>query len=210
MALVPVIQPPVMKLLTTRQERIIRMKPPREVTQREKIIFPIAAFLICAMVAPGAITLIGMLFLGNLLKESGVTDRLADTARHSPDRHCHHSARVFRGLFYPSSDLLDQGVIIDFRPGGSVVRHRHRQRYTLCKIYEPVFERQNKSPPWRGWRFGSSGFRTCRPNGRPPGRSPQLPADACHGSKRIRRDWIGRGRRYSLVGAGELRKGTAS
>ena len=81
MALVPVIQPPVMKLLTTRRERLIRMKPPREVSQREKIIFPIAAFLICALLAPGAIGLIGMLFFGNLLKESGVTERLAQTAR---------------------------------------------------------------------------------------------------------------------------------
>lgn len=83
MALVPVIQPPVMKLLTTRRERLIRMKPPREVSQREKIIFPIAAFLICALLAPGAIGLIGMLFFGNLLKESGVTERLAQTARTS-------------------------------------------------------------------------------------------------------------------------------
>ena len=83
MALVPVIQPPVMKLLTTRRERLIRMKPPREVSQREKIIFPIAAFLICALLAPGAIGLIGMLCLGNLLKESGVTERLAQTARTS-------------------------------------------------------------------------------------------------------------------------------
>ena len=83
MALVPVIQPPVMKLLTTRKERLIRMKPPREVSQREKIIFPIAAFLICALLAPGAIGLIGMLFFGNLLKESGVTERLAQTARTS-------------------------------------------------------------------------------------------------------------------------------
>ena len=81
MALVPVIQPPVMKLLTTRRERLIRMKPPREVSQREKIIFPIAAFLICALLAPGAIGLLGMLFFGNLLKESGVTERLAQTAR---------------------------------------------------------------------------------------------------------------------------------
>ena len=81
MALVPVIQPPVMKLLTTRKERLIRMKPPREVSQREKIIFPIAAFLICALLAPGAIGLLGMLFFGNLLKESGVTERLAQTAR---------------------------------------------------------------------------------------------------------------------------------
>ncbi len=83
MALVPVIQPPVMRLLTTRKERLIRMKPPREVSQREKIIFPIAAFLICALLAPGAIGLLGMLFFGNLLKESGVTERLAQTARTS-------------------------------------------------------------------------------------------------------------------------------
>ena len=83
MALVPVIQPPVMKLLTTRRERLIRMKPPREVSQREKIIFPIVAFLICALLAPGAIGLLGMLFFGNLLKESGVTERLAQTARTS-------------------------------------------------------------------------------------------------------------------------------
>ncbi len=81
MALVPVIQPPVMKLLTTRKERLIRMAPPREVSQREKIIFPIAAFLICALIAPGSIGLIGMLFFGNLMKESGVTERLANTAR---------------------------------------------------------------------------------------------------------------------------------
>ena len=81
MALVPVIQPPIMKLLTTREERLIRMKPPRHVSKREKMIFPVAAFLICALIAPGALTLLGMLFFGNLLKESLVTDRLANTAR---------------------------------------------------------------------------------------------------------------------------------
>ncbi len=81
MALVPVIQPPIMKLLTTRQERLIRMKPPRRVSQREKMIFPVVAFLISTLVAPGAIVLLGMLFFGNLLKESLVTERLANTAR---------------------------------------------------------------------------------------------------------------------------------
>ncbi len=81
MALVPVIQPPIMKLLTTREERLIRMAPPREVSRRERMIFPVAAFLICALIAPGALTLLGMLFFGNLLKESGVTERLAGTAR---------------------------------------------------------------------------------------------------------------------------------
>ena len=80
MALVPVIQPPIMRLLTTREERLIRMKPPRHVSRRERIIFPIAAFLICTLLAPGAIVLIGMLFFGNLLKECTVAERLARTA----------------------------------------------------------------------------------------------------------------------------------
>jgi len=81
MALVPVIQPPVMRLLTTRKERLIRMKPPRNVSKREKMIFPVAAFLIATLIAPGAVVLLGMLFFGNLLKESLVTERLANTAR---------------------------------------------------------------------------------------------------------------------------------
>lgn len=80
MALVPVIQPPLMKLLTTKKERLIRMKPPRMVSKREKILFPIIAVIVSALIAPGSLTLVGMLMLGNLLKESGVTDRLAKTA----------------------------------------------------------------------------------------------------------------------------------
>lgn len=83
MALVPVIQPPVMKLLTTREERRIRMKPPRAVSKTEKILFPIIGFLVCAFIAPASMVLLGMLFFGNLLKESGVTERLANTARNS-------------------------------------------------------------------------------------------------------------------------------
>lgn len=81
MALVPVIQPPIMKLLTTKKERVIRMKTPRIVTKREKIFFPIIALIITTFIAPGGITLLAMLFLGNLLKESTVTERLANSAR---------------------------------------------------------------------------------------------------------------------------------
>jgi oxaloacetate decarboxylase beta subunit len=83
MALVPVIQPPIMKLLTNEKERQIVMKPPRPVSKRVRIMFPIGAFLICAMIAPGSIALLGMLFFGNLLKECGVTDRLANSARNA-------------------------------------------------------------------------------------------------------------------------------
>lgn len=80
MALVPVIQPPIMKLLTTEKERHIRMKPSRSVPRKEKIIFPILGFVGTCFIAPGALPLLGMLFFGNLLKESGVTERLARTA----------------------------------------------------------------------------------------------------------------------------------
>ena len=81
MALVPVIQPPIMKLLTTREERLIKMDDPREVSKQEKIIFPILGFLLCCFLAPAALPLLGMLFFGNLLKECLVTDRLSQTAR---------------------------------------------------------------------------------------------------------------------------------
>jgi oxaloacetate decarboxylase beta subunit len=81
MALVPVIQPPIMRLLTTREERLIRMKPPRAVSRVEKIIFPIVALLLTLFISPSALPLLGMLFFGNLLRESGVTKRLAETAR---------------------------------------------------------------------------------------------------------------------------------
>ncbi len=83
MALVPVIQPPVMKLLITKKERLIRMKPPRSVSKLEKILFPIIGLLLTCFISPSALPLLGMLFFGNLLKESGVTNRLAETARTS-------------------------------------------------------------------------------------------------------------------------------
>ncbi|MEZ7885182.1 MAG: sodium ion-translocating decarboxylase subunit beta [Bacteroidales bacterium] len=81
MALVPVIQPPIMKLFTSKNERLIKMKPPRAVSQNEKRLFPIIGFLLTAFIVPSGLPLLGMLFFGNLLKESGVTRRLAETAR---------------------------------------------------------------------------------------------------------------------------------
>ncbi|WP_300506300.1 sodium ion-translocating decarboxylase subunit beta [uncultured Duncaniella sp.] len=80
MALVPVIQPPLMRLLTTKNERVIKMKPARAVSQNEKIIFPIVGMILTCFVVPSGLPLLGMLFFGNLLRECGVTNRLAKTA----------------------------------------------------------------------------------------------------------------------------------
>lgn len=80
MAMVPIIQPPIMRLLTTKKERLIRMKEVREATKTQRILFPIIGFILTAFIAPGALALLGMLFFGNLLRESLVTERLAKTA----------------------------------------------------------------------------------------------------------------------------------
>jgi oxaloacetate decarboxylase beta subunit len=83
MALVPVIQPPIMKLFVSKKERLIRMKPPRTVSKTEKMMFPIIGLLLTGFISPNALPLLGMLFFGNLLKESTRTNRLSETARNS-------------------------------------------------------------------------------------------------------------------------------
>lgn len=83
MALVPVIQPPIMRLLTTKKERLIRMKPPRAVSKTERVMFPVIGLILTTFISPSALPLLGMLFFGNILKESGVTNRLANTAKGS-------------------------------------------------------------------------------------------------------------------------------
>ena len=83
MSLVPLIQPPVMKLFTTQKEREIVMEQLREVTRFEKIVFPIIATIFISLLLPSITSLLGMLMLGNLFRESGVTDRLSDTSQNA-------------------------------------------------------------------------------------------------------------------------------
>lgn len=83
MALIPLIQPPIMKLLTTEKERKIRMKQLRPVSKKEKIVFPIFVSIFCSLILPDVAPLLGMLMLGNLFKESGVVERLSETAQNA-------------------------------------------------------------------------------------------------------------------------------
>lgn len=109
MALVPVIQPPVMKLLTNSKERVIRMKPPRQVTKFEKIAFPVIGLLLTTFISPSAMPLLGMLFFGNLLKESGVTERLAETARFA----LINTITILLGLTVGASTQADRFLTVD-------------------------------------------------------------------------------------------------
>ena len=104
MALVPIIQPPIMKLLTTEAERKIEMKQLREVSKREKIVFPIAVLVLCAIFLPDACPLVGALTFGNLCKECGVTDRLSDTMQNA----LINIVTIFLGLSVGSKLSADQ------------------------------------------------------------------------------------------------------
>ena len=103
MALIPVIQPPIMKLITTREERLIRMSEPRVVSTKEKLIFPIAGVILCCFLAPTALPLLGMLFFGNFMKECGVVNRLAETARSA----IIDTATIFLGFTVGASTQAD-------------------------------------------------------------------------------------------------------
>lgn len=83
MALIPMIQPPIMKLLTTKKERAIVMKQLRKVSKVEKVVFPVFVVLFCSLLLPSVAPLLGMLMLGNLFRESGVVERLSDTAQNA-------------------------------------------------------------------------------------------------------------------------------
>ena len=83
MALIPLIQPPIMKVLTTKKERAVKMGQLRKVSKTEKIVFPIAVVLFCSLLLPSVAPLLGLLMMGNLFKESGVVQRLSDTAQNA-------------------------------------------------------------------------------------------------------------------------------
>ncbi len=115
MALIPIIQPPIMRLLTTRKERLIRMSEPRQPSKKELLIFPVVGLLLCCFLAPASIPLLGTFFFGNIMKESGVVDRLAKTASSS----IIDTATIFLGLTVGASTqgdvfLTGKSVLIFF------------------------------------------------------------------------------------------------
>lgn len=108
MALVPVIQPPIMKLLTTKKQREIQMTQLREVSKREKIVFPLVILILCAIFLPDACPLLGALTFGNLCKECGVVDRLSDTMQNA----LINIVTIFLGLSVGSKLSADQFLTV--------------------------------------------------------------------------------------------------
>ncbi len=109
MALIPLIQPPLMRLFTTQKERMIKMKHARVVSQNEKIIFPIVGLILTCFVVPSGLPLLGMLFFGNLIRESGVTTRLAKTASNEMT----NIVTILLGMTVGASTQADKFLTVD-------------------------------------------------------------------------------------------------
>ena len=150
MALVPVIQPPIMRLLTNKRERLIRMKPPRAVSKQEKIIFPIVGLILTTFISPGALPLLGMLFFGNILKESGVTKRLADTARTSLIDIVVILLGVTVGASTQADVFLTKGSILIFVLGASSFVVATAGGILFAKIMNIFLKKDNKVNPLVG------------------------------------------------------------
>ena len=150
MALVPVIQPPVMKLLTTKKERLIKMKPARKVSQTEKILFPIIGLLLTCFVVPSGLPLLGMLFFGNLLRECGVTTRLAKTASNAMT----DMVTILLGMSVGASTQADQFLTIDtikiFALGAMAFIIATASGVLFVKIFNLILPKDKKLNPLIG------------------------------------------------------------
>jgi sodium ion-translocating decarboxylase beta subunit len=184
MALVPILQPPIMRLLTTKKERQIYMKPQiREVSKLEKVIFPIVVFVVAALLVPASAPLIGMLMFGNLLSVTGVTDRLAESAG---------------GVFVDLLTFLFRSYRWGTDAGGGILASQNSDNYwpsciSLCLWYrwwhlgsadsQFILKREDKPVDWcsRCLR-GSYGRQGCPDRGA-KGELQELLADACHGAQ---------------------------
>ena len=156
MALVPVIQPPIMRLMTNQKERTIRMKPPRQVSKLEKITFPIIGLLFCAFIVPSGLPLLGMLFFGNLLKECGVTKRLSEVASNAVVNICTLLIGITVGASTQASVFLTGRSVLIFGLGAGSFIVATFCGVLFVKIMNLFLKEGNKINPLIGNSGGSA------------------------------------------------------
>ena len=184
MALVPLIQPPIMCLLTTDKERQIVMQNLRKVSRTEKILFPLIAAGIIALLIPAVVPLMGMFMFGNLMKECGVVGRLTQTAQGA----LMNIVTIFLGLSggpdQPGQQIFESQTPDDSQPGHSGFCFLHRRRHLDRSGDQLVFEKgkQNEPPDRFGRGFGRAHGGPGLPGGRLEVQQEELPAHARHGT----------------------------
>ncbi len=150
MALVPVIQPPIMRLLTTKKERLIKMKPARKVSKNEKILFPIFGLILTCFFVPSGLPLLGMLFFGNLLRESGVTTRLAKTASNAMTDMVTIVLGVTVGASTQASEFLTQDTVFIFLLGFLAFVIATTSGVCFVKLFNLILPKNKKLNPLIG------------------------------------------------------------
>ena len=150
MALVPVIQPVIMRLLTTKKERLIRMKPARQVSKTEKILFPILGLIVTTFIVPSGLPLLGMLFFGNLLKECGKTNRLVDTATNSLNNAIVILLGLTVGCSTQASEFLTMNTIFIFIIGACAIIIATASGVLFVKIMNIFLPKESKINPLIG------------------------------------------------------------
>ena len=150
MALVPVIQPVIMRLLTTKKERLIRMKPARQVSKTEKILFPILGLIVTTFIVPSGLPLLGMLFFGNLLKECGKTNRLVDTATNSLNNAIVILLGLTVGCSTQASEFLTMNTIFIFIIGACAFIIATASGVLFVKIMNIFLPKESKINPLIG------------------------------------------------------------
>ena len=150
MALVPVIQPVIMRLLTTKKERLIRMKPTRQVSKTEKILFPILGLIVTTFIVPSGLPLLGMLFFGNLLKECGKTNRLVDTATNSLNNAIVILLGLTVGCSTQASEFLTMNTIFIFIIGACAFIIATASGVLFVKIMNIFLPKESKINPLIG------------------------------------------------------------
>ncbi len=187
MALVPIIQPPIMKLLTTEEERKIKMEQLRPVSKLEKILFPIIVTIVVCLILPTTAPLVGMLMLGNLFRESGVVKQLAETASNALMYIVVILLGTSVGATTSAEAFLNMDTIKIVILGLVAFAFGTAAGVLFGKLMCKANGRQGK-PVNRFCRcIRSSDGSPCIPEGGIRGRSDQLPADARHGPERGRR-----------------------
>ena len=184
MALVPVIQPPIMRGLTTKKERMIRMDALRTVSKKEKIVFPIAVTAFVALLVPSAAPLVGSLMLGNLFRECGVVDRLSKTAQNELMNIVVIFLGVSVGATAKAESFLSPMTLGILAMGIVKVSCAARLGWRPACQFMNIFPagRQEDQPAHRLCRcVRRSDGCACLPEGRPARGSQQLPAHARHG-----------------------------
>ena len=196
MALVPIVQPPVIRLITSRKERRIRMEyASKPVSKTTKILFPIIITIIAGLVSPRSVSLIGFLMFGNLIRECGVLDSLSETAQ----KVLANLVTLFLGITVATKMQYDAFLTVETPhdpvpgPGGLCVRYRGRRAH--CQALQPVPEEEDQ-PHDRC--FGHFRLPHVGPGGQqngPEGRQPELPAHARRGRECVGPDRFGHRRR---------------